>query len=476
MLEEDSRDPCRRWGWACALTLLLSFSQDAEAKRTDVPGYLFSQRTDNGGWDEKPRVSSTGLMAWVGTYNLAEAQSPNTDREIFLWNGSSVEQVTDDDVDDRRPVVNNLGDVAWQRFGSDDQAEIFVRFGTNVIQVTADTVPAADRYPDINDNRWVVWGRRLAGSWYLSAFDALGGPFTVLRRGYRPHISALDHIVVSEGIVDTAGSLVQALPSPASLGYFAFRRFEINDLDQVAIEAQGGTSYMPDAEGPRDILFWDGAEMQVIYSSPGPWVGRADLNAGGVIAFEGNGGLPGSLSGSGDREIFVFDPAIGTVIQLTDDDWTDTWPTVMGDGTVIWGGDGGYAGSTSGEGDREIFVATPTGDADADGVPNQADNCPLEPNPLQEDTGGLGLEAPDGVGNACQCGDLDDNGQVSAGDVTLLRQYLAGLVTALMVPEKCGVVPGPPGCTVLDWVFMRRALTDLGPRLAQACPATLPWL
>ncbi len=461
-----------------ALLLLVS-SSSFGMKRVDVPGYFFEQLTDNRERDLDPRVSPNGKIVWVAGRHLPGAQSADsTDLEVFLWDGNSIQQVTDNNVEDSRCVVNDFGDVAWQSFGSGSASEIFVRVDGSVIQVTGDVPGVMDRYPDLNNHGVVVWGRRVAVRWSLAVFDAVSGAgFDVVGDGYRPHISALDHIIATgEGLVDTAGSLIQPIPAAQSLGYAAYRRREVNDLDQLALEADPGVSLSADFSGPRDILFWDGVEMQVIYSSPGPWVGRADLNAAGVVAFEGDGGLLGSLSGPEDREIFVYDPEIGTVIQLTDDDTVDVWPTVTGDGRVVWWGAGGYPGAMSASWDREIFIATPNLDADGDGVPNTTDNCPLEPNLEQDDRGGFGTPVADGRGDACQCGDVSGDGEVGGDDLLALRQYLAGVLPVLAGPRKCGLVDESADCSLVDWVVLQRVLLGSPPASSQECPASLPWL
>ena len=59
-------------------------------------------------------------------------------------------------------------------------------------------------------------------------------------------------------------------------------------------------------------------------------------------------------------------------------------------------------------------TAHPAPDADADGVPDDADNCTLAANVDQRDTNG------DGYGNVCDA-DLDDNGAVNFLDVGLMK-------------------------------------------------------
>jgi len=122
-------------------------------------------------------------------------------------------------------------------------------------------------------------------------------------------------------------------------------------------------------------------------------------------------------------------------------------------------------------------LATPSGDADADGVEDALDVCPLEPNPGQADAGGLGTASPpDGVGDACQCGDVSDDGHVDIADAFALREFLAHPSTPLAAPQKCDVGgPGASGtCDVVDATLLRRALQGAQPGIAYVCPPFVP--
>jgi hypothetical protein len=97
-------------------------------------------------------------------------------------------------------------------------------------------------------------------------------------------------------------------------------------------------------------------------------------------------------------------------------------------------------------------------DADGDGVPDADDNCPYEPNPGQEDTGGIGADsAPDGKGDVCQCGDVTGNGFVTAADSTvILRAQMVPPTATMARPDLCDV-GGSPGCSSADSVIVLRA-------------------
>jgi hypothetical protein len=82
-------------------------------------------------------------------------------------------------------------------------------------------------------------------------------------------------------------------------------------------------------------------------------------------------------------------------------------------------------------------------DSDADGQGDGTDNCPHVAND-QSDGGGIGLTAaPDGVGDACQCGDIWNEGRITSMDAVVLRRNLAG---SDVEPNRalCNVID-PPG-------------------------------
>jgi len=122
-------------------------------------------------------------------------------------------------------------------------------------------------------------------------------------------------------------------------------------------------------------------------------------------------------------------------------------------------------------------LPVPTGDADGDGVADSLDDCPVEPNAGQTDTGGLGTSSPpDGIGDACQCGDVSDDGQVDVADALALREFLARPSVPLAAPQKCDVGgPGASGtCDIVDATLLRRALAGAPPGISNVCPPFEP--
>jgi len=122
-------------------------------------------------------------------------------------------------------------------------------------------------------------------------------------------------------------------------------------------------------------------------------------------------------------------------------------------------------------------------DPDGDTACSPADNCPNAANPDQQDQGGVATPAdpegqtPDGIGDACQCGDTDGDGRVSEADAATLRACLDGGPPCngafALLPgglKKCDV-GGPDDCEASDVATLRRAIAGSGEPVRNACIA-----
>lgn len=117
-----------------------------------------------------------------------------------------------------------------------------------------------------------------------------------------------------------------------------------------------------------------------------------------------------------------------------------------------------------------------TEDTDRDGVANQFDNCPWTANANQLDNGGLGTTTtPDGIGNACQCGDVTGEGQVNDTDAAFIKRQALGLAAVLfLVPDNCDVT-GDGACNGTDATLIRHAAAGaVSPLFGQHCPNAMP--
>lgn len=93
-------------------------------------------------------------------------------------------------------------------------------------------------------------------------------------------------------------------------------------------------------------------------------------------------------------------------------------------------------------------------DFDGDGIGNLFDNCAFVANVSQLDS-----SVPvNGVGDACECGDMQGNGRVDLVDVVVLRRALAQLAPGVTDLTKCSVVGGSMDCDALDVARLRATL------------------
>ncbi len=121
-------------------------------------------------------------------------------------------------------------------------------------------------------------------------------------------------------------------------------------------------------------------------------------------------------------------------------------------------------------------------DSDGDGVVDLSDNCRFEPNPGQDNNGGL-LDASAGAdpyGDACECGDGDGSGAIfpapTEDDLGELRRHLIELSPLdPLIGKRCSVVDGPE-CNLRDVAVLERVLAGapVSQGIAPVCNGALP--
>jgi len=213
---------------------------------------------------------------------------------------------------------------------------------------------------------------------------------------------------------------------------------------------------------PRDVVLFDGMNFSLVLDGVAAGV-PAGVNLDGLHRAESNGHLFLSFDGSG---------AVGSVAFFDQNAVLEYDPVARSFALAYEGTTASTAWPLSSN--LRDFAVPP--DADGDGVTDAKDNCPFTFNPDQKDTGGIGFASPpDGIGDACQCGDVNGDGFVTAVDaVEIERSLLIPPTAVLAQPDHC-VVGGGGTCTAIDAVIVDRAL--LAPPTAtihQACPPALP--
>lgn len=119
-----------------------------------------------------------------------------------------------------------------------------------------------------------------------------------------------------------------------------------------------------------------------------------------------------------------------------------------------------------------ITAPSTTRDSDGDGVPDLSDNCPYRFNPSQQDSGGLLSSTPDGIGDACQCGDVSGDGEVNDKDLYYLTEGLnPSTDIPIEHPELCNIA-GSPRCEEEDSTALAEHIASAQP-IPQNCEAAL---
>jgi Tol biopolymer transport system component len=275
----------------------------------------------------------------------------------------------------------------------------------------------------------------------------------------------------------------------------AFVRFgEDNAADIWVSDASDSDTAQPVVTSPgRDFApAWSPDSRKLAYAADPTSSGAVTLH---VVDADGTNDVPLGVSGEdpawspdGQKIAFELNASISVVdadgqnpipLTSTGNDHSPAWepaPIVDTDGDSI-----------PDSRDNCPLVANPSqSDVDADGVGDACDNCVYAPNGANEagipgvgnqtDTGGVGrVSPPDGIGDACQCGDVNGDGRVTLTDVTLVSRSLLHPPSAVLLrPDFCDVT-ADDDCFLDDVDALKRALL-IPPRalLEQQCLPAVP--
>ncbi|MCH7645066.1 MAG: hypothetical protein IH974_09550 [Myxococcales bacterium] len=190
----------------------------------------------------------------------------------------------------------------------------------------------------------------------------------------------------------------------------------------------------------------------------------ASTSGFGEIAFE----VLADLDNDGIPD--VFETNTGTFVSPTDTGSDPSNPDSDGDGL----GDG-----------EEVAIGTDPNDEDSDGDlvcdggmqvgecdASGPDNCPFVANPSQANSDALL------AGDACQCGDLSNEGGITELDLEIARKYVVGgTPPVLPVLSRCNVIGPSDGgvsdCDIADVFILQRFLAGSPVTVENTCGAYL---
>jgi len=295
-------------------------------------GHTVTQLTDNTFPDAAPSTDGASV-AWTAE------PSDGTDREIYFWNGNTTTRLTDnaDDRNDLWPTVDD-STVVWHGGtavpGATDW-EIFLYEDGSVTQLTANDYN--DYYPFVVGEN-IVWRGQEGGTDYEIFFHDGDSTVQLTDNSYddkNPEVDRLGNVLwegeVGDGdkeIFFCDGDLVTQLTD--------------NAQDDGWSNLDGGEAVWERQEGGDDyeIFYFDGSDTTMLTDDL--LDDRHPRIVGSLIAWEGDDG--------NDTEIFVYEIGKG-ITHLTNNDFDDEYPRIAGN--MI-----GWTGYVDGE-DGEIFVATP---------------------------------------------------------------------------------------------------------------------
>ena len=174
-----------------------------------------------------PRINDKGDIAWKW-----HDPDPFVGRvEIYLHSNGVVSALTNDEYYDEYPLLNENGDVAWQKDGVDEAADhdIYIYHNGSISRITnaGNNEWYASDYFALNDKGQVVWPGN-SDIWLYS--DGVASRITTDGRGYgNPHINNNGKIVFNrEGICFYDGAKLIKIDD---IRYGVMAR--INDSDQI---------------------------------------------------------------------------------------------------------------------------------------------------------------------------------------------------------------------------------------------------
>jgi len=250
-------------------------------------------------YEDYPKLTDSGYVVWTGRPNDPPiAYEEVFPYEVFLYDGTSTLQLTDNDYPDSPhhiPDINEDGHVVWQGCpgttgnNCDTVYEIFLYDGVSTIQLTDDEYPNV--YPKINDQGKVVWSRCEGDSTYDCRF-------------------AEREILLYDGTTTI--------------------QLTDNDTDDSghSITDSGYVSWVGMSNGRPEIFLYDGTSTIQV----------TDNNFDMSWSLNENGHAVWLYSPDGlDSEVFLYNGT--STVQLTDNDYNDKYPSINDNGYVMWFGD-----------------------------------------------------------------------------------------------------------------------------------------
>jgi len=283
-------------------------------------GFTITQITEEDPFNHwSPRINDNGYVVWEGAKPMRPGWPSWNDIEIFLYDGLSTTRLTQNNYDDERPRINVNGYVVWQAKGPDGpDYEIFLYDGSTTIQITDND--CGDRYPEINASGHIVWegvDRMTLDDWEIFLYDG-SSTIQITDNNYDdwgPQINANGCVVWCAGadIVRYDGSTITKIAENVRPSYTGPK---INDNGYVVWDDYVGTT--------SQIFLYDGSTITQITDDPID-CDEPQINANGHVVWTRHN----------PTEIFFYDGL--TVTQISDIvNCDDLHPQINANGDIVW--------------------------------------------------------------------------------------------------------------------------------------------
>jgi hypothetical protein len=220
------------------------------------------------------QINENNYIVWSANTNA------NGDGDIFLFDGSTIIKLSDNDNRGAYPRINNNNHVVW---GNIALGDIFYYDGSTVTEITDPY--SGGYYPQINDNDHIVWS---------------GISLESLLRGTDMEIFLYNGSTVTQ---ITENDYDDGLPT-------------INNSGDIVWAGDGG------------IYYYDGASTTRLTENYSGKYGLYRLNNNGYVTWVEE------IDGDSNSELFLYNGL--DVTRLTYDNYEDEWPELNDENVLIW--------------------------------------------------------------------------------------------------------------------------------------------
>ncbi len=289
---------------------------DDEAEIYLFNGSSTTQITNNRDGDYSPEINDNGHVVWGGCITDGPC-------EVFLYDFATISQVSSND--GGGPQINNTGMIVYSGWDGND-GELFTFDGSTTTRITDNGF--SDYNAQINDNGYIAWVGESGEAGFTDIFLFDGTITTQLTdtydytNDYSPQTSNNNHVTWwnNNGIFLYDGVTTSQINGTST----SARNPRINNNGWVTWSGyDGGSDY--------EIFLYDGTSTIQVTNNTIDLEQNPEINDIGWITWQGWDGS--------DYEIFLYDGAV--ITQITDNSESDTYPQINNDGLIAWyrGGD-----------------------------------------------------------------------------------------------------------------------------------------